>query len=116
MRTLLVVVTEVLAKDSFEVAMSHYEDQSRHSVRTVLTQRSANALVRGRTLGSKASTAACATSTSTVSSSTASLRPRCSPKDWRIDYNMNRPHSAHGWLTPVEFVEASLHRPEHQLA
>jgi putative transposase len=33
-------------------------------------------------------------------------------EDWRIDYNMNRPHSAHGWLTPVEFVEAWLHRQE----
>ena len=33
--------------------------------------------------------------------------------DWRIDYNMNRPHSAHGWLTPVEFVEAWLHRQQH---
>ena len=21
-------------------------------------------------------------------------------EDWRIDYNMHRPHSAHGWLTP----------------
>jgi Integrase core domain len=21
-------------------------------------------------------------------------------EDWRIDYNMNRPHSAHGWLQP----------------
>jgi putative transposase len=37
-------------------------------------------------------------------------------EDWRIDYNVNRPHSAHGWLTPVEFVEAWLHRQEHQLA
>ena len=37
-------------------------------------------------------------------------------KVWRIDYNMNRPHSAHGWLTPVEFVEAWLHRQAHQLA
>jgi len=33
-----------------------------------------------------------------------------------IDYNMNRPHSAHGWLTPAEFVEAWLHRQAHQLA
>jgi len=24
-------------------------------------------------------------------------------EDWRIDYNINRPHSAHGMLTPVEF-------------
>jgi len=30
-------------------------------------------------------------------------------EDWRIDNN-NRPHSAHGGLTPVEFVEAWLHR------
>ena len=37
-------------------------------------------------------------------------------EDWRIDYNMHRPHSAHGWLTPVEFVEAWLHRQAHQLA
>jgi hypothetical protein len=21
-------------------------------------------------------------------------------EDWRIDYNLNRPHSAHGWLSP----------------
>ncbi len=33
-------------------------------------------------------------------------------EDWRIDYNINRPHSAHGWLTPVEFVEAWLHRQQ----
>ena len=37
-------------------------------------------------------------------------------EDWRIDYNMNRPHSAHGWLTPVEFVEAWLHRQQLTLA
>ena len=33
-------------------------------------------------------------------------------EDWRIDYNMNRPHSAHGWLTPVEFVEAWLNQQQ----
>jgi putative transposase len=27
-------------------------------------------------------------------------------EDWRIDYNMNRPHSAHGWLSPDEFARA----------
>ena len=32
------------------------------------------------------------------------------------DYNINRPHSAHGWLTPVEFVEAWLHRQQLTLA
>ena len=37
-------------------------------------------------------------------------------EDWRIDYNLHRPHSAHGWLTPVEFVEAWLHRQEQVLA
>lgn len=26
--------------------------------------------------------------------------------DWRIDYNLNRPHSAHGDLTPSEFATA----------
>jgi putative transposase len=30
--------------------------------------------------------------------------------DWRIDNNLNRPHSAHGWLTPVEFAEAWFDR------
>jgi putative transposase len=37
-------------------------------------------------------------------------------EDWRIDHNMNRPQSAHGCLTPVEFVEAWLHRQAHRLA
>ena len=37
-------------------------------------------------------------------------------EDWRIDYNINRPHSAHGWLTPVEFVEAWLNRQQLTLA
>jgi len=27
-------------------------------------------------------------------------------EDWRIDYNINRPHSAHGDLTPNEFAQA----------
>jgi putative transposase len=44
------------------------------------------------------------------------LEAKSQTEDWRIDYNMNRPHSAHGWLTPVEFVEAWLHRQAHQLA
>jgi putative transposase len=38
-------------------------------------------------------------------------------EDWRIDYNINRPHSAHGWLTPVvEFVEAWLNQQQLTLA
>lgn len=26
-------------------------------------------------------------------------------EDWGFDYDMNRPHSAQAWLTPVEFVK-----------
>ena len=37
-------------------------------------------------------------------------------EDWRIDYNMNRPHSAHDWLTPIEFVEAWLNQQQLLLA
>lgn len=38
-------------------------------------------------------------------------------EDWRIDYNINRPHSAHNWRSPAEFVEAWLHQQEQlQLA
>lgn len=29
-------------------------------------------------------------------------------EDWRIDYNIKRPHSAIGWLSPVEFIEEWL--------
>jgi putative transposase len=31
-------------------------------------------------------------------------------EDWRIDYNLNRPHSAHGDLTPSEFAQAWINR------
>jgi len=44
------------------------------------------------------------------------LEAKILTENWRIDYNMNRPRSAHGWLTPVEFVEVWLHRQTHQLA
>ena len=37
-------------------------------------------------------------------------------EDWRIDYNNNRSHSAHGWLTPVEFVEVWLNQQQAVLA
>ncbi|WP_163791944.1 IS3 family transposase [Mycolicibacterium chitae] len=35
-------------------------------------------------------------------------------EDWRIDYNTNRPHSAHGELTPTEFALqwATTHQPQ----
>ena len=35
--------------------------------------------------------------------------------DWRIDYNDNRPHSAHGGLTPTEFAQAWTTNYQHQL-
>jgi putative transposase len=35
---------------------------------------------------------------------------------WRIDYNGARPHSAHGWRSPVEFAEDWLNRDQLQLA
>jgi putative transposase len=34
------------------------------------------------------------------------LEARVINEDWRIDYNTNRPHSAHGDLTPTEFNTA----------
>jgi putative transposase len=37
-------------------------------------------------------------------------------EDWRIDYNMNRPHSAHGELTPTEFAHAWTTRNQPALA
>jgi putative transposase len=36
-------------------------------------------------------------------------------EDWRIDYNLNRPHSAHGWLSPDEFARAWTNRHQPQL-
>jgi putative transposase len=35
-------------------------------------------------------------------------------EDWRIDYNNNRPHTAHGDLTPTEFAQTWTH--QHQPA
>jgi putative transposase len=37
-------------------------------------------------------------------------------EDWRIDYNINRPHSAHGDLTPSEFAMAWTHQHQPALA
>ncbi len=44
------------------------------------------------------------------------LEARVLLNDWRIEDNMHRPHSAHGWLTPVEFVEAWLNQQQLTLA
>lgn len=37
-------------------------------------------------------------------------------EDWRIDYNINRPHSAHGGLTPTEFAHAWTNHHQAQPA
>ena len=37
-------------------------------------------------------------------------------EDWRIDYNVNRPHSAHGWKSPVVFAKAWTTDHQRQLA
>jgi putative transposase len=37
-------------------------------------------------------------------------------EDWRVDYNDNRPHSAHGDLTPSEFARAWTDRNQAALA
>jgi transposase InsO family protein len=37
-------------------------------------------------------------------------------EDWRIDNNNNRPHSAHGDLTPTEFARAWTINNQPQLA
>ncbi len=34
------------------------------------------------------------------------LEARVIIEDWRIDYNINRPHTAHGDQTPAEFAAA----------
>ena len=44
------------------------------------------------------------------------LEARILLEDWRIDYNMNRPHSAHGWLSPTEFIQAWLNQQQPTLA
>jgi putative transposase len=42
------------------------------------------------------------------------LEARVIIEDWRVDYNMHRPHSAHGDLTPAEFAQAwtRTHQPQ----
>jgi len=42
------------------------------------------------------------------------LEARVIIEDWRLDYNINRPHTAHGDLTPTEFARAWTisHQPE----
>jgi putative transposase len=42
------------------------------------------------------------------------LEARVIIDDWRCDYNANRPHSAHGELTPTEFALqwTTTHQPQ----
>ena len=44
------------------------------------------------------------------------LEARVLIEDWRIDYNTNRPHHAHGLLTPDEFERACTNQHQPQLA
>jgi putative transposase len=44
------------------------------------------------------------------------LEARVFIEDWRIDYNMNRPHTAHGDLTPSEFAQAWTDRNQPRAA
>ena len=60
---------------------------------------------RCRTPSSRASTAACATSSSTRRCSPRLPRRAADLDDWRRDYNTVRPHSRIGWLTPAAYAE-----------
>lgn len=42
------------------------------------------------------------------------LEARVIIEDWRIDYNLNRPHTAHGDLTPTEFANhwTTINQPQ----
>ena len=42
------------------------------------------------------------------------LEARVIVEDWRHDYNANRPHTAHGELTPNEFALhwTTMHQPQ----
>jgi putative transposase len=44
------------------------------------------------------------------------LEARVLIEDWRIDYNTNRPHSAHGDLTPTQLAQAWTTRHQPALA
>jgi putative transposase len=44
------------------------------------------------------------------------LEARVLIEQWRIDYNVNRPHTAHGDLTPNEFAKAWINRNQPMAA
>lgn len=44
------------------------------------------------------------------------LEAKVLTEDFRIDFNVNRPHSTHGWLSPVEFLEQWANQHQLQLA
>ncbi len=44
------------------------------------------------------------------------LEARVIIEDWRIDYNPNGPHTAHGDLTPAEFAAARVTTNQPQVA
>ena len=69
---------------------------------------------RGRTPGSSRSTAGYVMNCSTAWRFDSLLEARVIIEDWRCDYNANRPHSAHGELTPSEFALqwTTTHQPQ----
>ena len=65
----------------------------------------------GRTPGSSRSTHACATNLLAVEQFDSILEAKVLAEDWRIDYNLNRPHSSLGYLAPVTYA-ATWPNPE----
>ena len=67
----------------------------------------------GRTLGSNHSTADFRDELLKGRQWDSLLEARVIIEDWRIDYNLNRPHTAHGDLSPAEFAaEWTINQPQ----
>ncbi len=60
----------------------------------------------GRTRGSSHSTGGFSNELLNLWRFDSLLEARVIIEDWRIDYNTNRPHTAHGDQTPAEFAAA----------
>jgi transposase InsO family protein len=69
---------------------------------------------RGRTPGSSRSTAGYVDELLNSWRFDSLLEARVIIEDWRCDYNANRPHTAHGQLTPTEFALqwTTTHQPQ----
>ena len=71
---------------------------------------------RGRTPGSRASNGRLRDEFLNGQLFDTLLEARILLEDWRVDYDMNRPHSAHGGLSPIEFVQVWLNQQQLQHA